>query len=233
MTDKTWFVVRARMLRTAVPMPDSAKTLASIAPLSETEAAEKLAHFGPNETATIRRRNLAQIVRTTLREPMFAMLLTAAGLYWLLGDFAEGALLVAGALLSVGLVIAQEARNENALAALQSLAAPTARVIRQLGVRRIPAREIVPGDHVLIGEGERVPADAIVLRGDVISVDESILTGEAAPIQKSPIMTDIGPMDPEPGTDAPFVYAGTMTTRGQATLLAARTGAVTRLGRIG
>lgn len=162
------------------------------------------------------------------------MLLAAAALYLLLGDIGEGALLVGGAILSIGLVVMQETRNERAIAALRALAAPTARVLRAEGERRIPAREIAPRDFILIGEGERVPADAVVLRGDVLAVDESILTGESAPVLKAPCSgaPDME-MDPEPGDPSSVVFSGTMTTRGQATLLALRTGRSTRLGRIG
>ena len=203
-------------------------------PLSEADARAGLARFGFNEIEAAQQRGLVRIVRSTLAEPMFVMLLAAAFLYWIIGDFAEGALLVAGAILSVGLVVVQEARNERALAALRSLAAPTARVLRTEGVRRIPAREIVPGDLVLIGEGERAPADAVVLRGDVLSLDESILTGESAPVLKPPCGLAPSPdMDPEPGEESSFVFAGTMATSGQATLWTIRTGRATRLGRIG
>ena len=203
-------------------------------PLSADEAARRLAEAGPNEPAPPQRRSLLEIARTTLKEPMFAMLLAAAFLYWLLGDVAEGMLLVGGALLSIGLVIVQESRNERALAALRSLSAPSARVLRAEGEMRIPARDIAPGDHILIGEGERIPADALVLSGDVLSIDLSVLTGESAPLLAPPARAGDDPdMDPEPGADAPFVFAGAMATRGQATLLARRTGAATRLGRIG
>ncbi len=203
-------------------------------PLSAGQAALALAAAGPNEPAPPQGRSVVDIVRTTLKEPMFAMLLAAAFLYWLLGDFAEGLLLVGGALLSIGLVIAQESRNERALAALRSLSAPTACVLRAEGEARIPAREIAPGDHILIGEGERIPADALVLSGDVLSIDLSVLTGESAPVLARPARAGDDPdMDPEPGAEAPFVFAGAMVARGQATLLARRTGAVTRFGRIG
>ncbi len=204
------------------------------APLSETAAREALARVGFNEFETRSRRSAALILRSTLSEPMFVMLLAAAALYLVLGDIGEGLLLVAGAVLSVGLVVIQESRNERALAALRSLAAPSARVLRAEGEKRIPAREIAPRDFILIGEGERVPADAVILRGDVLALDESVLTGESAPVLKSPASAspDMA-MDPEPGEASPVVFAGTMVARGQATLVALRTGHATRLGRIG
>ncbi|MBX3528493.1 MAG: HAD-IC family P-type ATPase [Rhodoblastus sp.] len=204
------------------------------APLTEAEARESLARAGSNELEALPQRGVGRILRSTLSEPMFAMLLAAAALYLLLGDIGEGALLVGGAILSIGLVVMQETRNERAISALRALAAPTARVLRAEGERRIPAREIAPRDFILIGEGERVPADAVVLRGDVLAVDESILTGESAPVLKAPCSgaPDME-MDPEPGDPSSVVFSGTMTTRGQATLLALRTGRATRLGRIG
>lgn len=204
------------------------------APLSEAEARETLARVGFNELEAQPQRGVALILRSTLSEPMFAMLLAAAALYLMLGDVAEGALLVGGAILSVGLVVMQETRNERALAALRKLAAPTARVLRADGERRISARDIAPGDFLLIGEGERVPADAVILRGDVLTVDESVLTGESAPVLKSPsVDAPDMTMDPEPGEPSAVVFSGTMTTRGQATLVVLRTGRATRLGRIG
>ncbi len=131
------------------------------APLSQREAEARLQRYGANELETQRRRSSLQIAGAALREPMFAMLIIAALLYLALGDKHEGLLLTAGAFFSIGLVVVQETRNETALAALRSLAAPTARVMRAEGVRRIPAREIVPGDFVLVGEGERAPADGL------------------------------------------------------------------------
>jgi len=217
-------------LRATRPEPRPAS---DFAPLSERAAAARLTRFGPNELEQPAQRSWLLIAFAALREPMFALLIVAALLYLALGDIHEGLLLTAGAFLSIGLVVAQETRNENALAALRSLAAPSARVLRAEGERRIPAREIVPGDIVLIGEGERAPADGALLRGDVLSVDESALTGESAPVWKAPA-TMVDPLlDPEPGEEAPFLFAGTLVTLGQGALLATRTGRATRLGRIG
>ncbi|WP_036296644.1 cation-translocating P-type ATPase [Methylosinus sp. PW1] len=217
-------------LRASRPEPRPAR---DFAPLSEREAATRLERFGPNELERPARRSWLLIALAALREPMFALLIVAALLYLALGDIDEGLLLTAGAFLSIGLVVAQETRNENALAALRSLAAPSARVLRAEGARRIPAREIVPGDIVLVGEGERAPADGALLRGDVLSVDESALTGESAPVWKAPA-TMVDPLlDPEPGEEAPFLFAGTLVTLGQGALLTTRTGRATRLGRIG
>ncbi|WP_315975015.1 cation-translocating P-type ATPase [Microvirga yunnanensis] len=202
--------------------------------LDEAEAQRRLAHYGPNAVQAKRSRGILDIVRGILREPMFLLLLVAAGLYLVLGDIGEGLFMVAGAVVTIGLVVVQEARSERALAALRELAEPFARVIRGGTERRLPAREVVPGDLILVGEGERLPADGILIDGDALTVDESALTGESVPVSKRPAVdvTDAG--DPEPGgDDTPFLFAGTLNVRGQGVIHVIRTGATTRLGRIG
>lgn len=197
--------------------------------LSAAEAARRLSEIGPNAAPARRGRGLARIIAETLREPMFLLLLAAAGLYLLLGDWREGIFLCLGASAAVGLVISQEARSERALAALRDLSQPTARVLRDGAVQRIPAREIVPGDLVLIAEGERIPADGRLVSNDVLGVDESILTGESALVDKR----RAGPDDAPAGETAPDqLFAGTMTLRGQGLARVTRTGAATSLGQI-
>ncbi|MDP3592913.1 cation-transporting P-type ATPase, partial [Phenylobacterium sp.] len=147
--------------------------------LNAEEAAERLARIGPNEIAAGGGRSLWSILLETMREPMFLLLAGAAILYLFLGDLGEGLFLLGGASASIGLVIFQEARSERALAALREIAQPVARVLRDGREERIPAREIVPGDILLIGEGERLPADGVLVGGDVLSIDESALTGES------------------------------------------------------
>lgn len=166
---------------------------------------------------------------------MFLLLLAAAGLYLVLGDIGEGLFMIAGAVVTIGLVVLQEARSERALAALSELAEPVARVIRSGIERRIPARDLVPGDLILVGEGERLPADGVLIAGDALTVDESALTGESVPVSKRPVpaaMDGVG--DPEPGgDDTPYLFAGTLNVRGQGIVQILHTGTRTRLGRIG
>jgi len=203
--------------------------------LSDAEAARRLAELGPNEIASGGGRNLRQILLETLREPMFLLLIGASILYLVLGDLGEGLFLVAGAVASVGLVIFQEARSERALAALRDLAQPHARVIRDGVERRIPSRELVPDDVLLIGEGERLPADGVLFGGEVLSVDESALTGESAPVSKQPGRPGADTLgDPVPGAEtSPFLFSGTLVVRGQGVVQVSRTGAGSALGKIG
>ncbi len=154
--------------------------------LTTAEAERRLADSGPNALPQATGRGLARIVLDTLREPMFLLLIGAAGLYLVLGDLGEGLFLMAGAFATIGLVVLQETRSENALSALRDLSQPQARVMRDGVEVRLAARDLVPGDIVLVGEGERLPADGALMAGDVLSVDESALTGESAPVSDAP-----------------------------------------------
>ncbi len=203
--------------------------------LTAAEAARRLQALGPNLLGAARTRSLWAIVAGTLREPLFLLLLVAAGLYLLLGDIGEGLFLSAGAAVTIGLVVMQEVRSERALAALRQLAEPMARVLRDGQEQRIPARDLVPGDLILVGEGDRLPVDGILISGDALTVDESALTGESVPVVKRVAPEAAAETsDPEPGGDhSPAVFSGTLNVRGQGVVQATRTGPATRLGRIG
>ena len=164
---------------------------------------------------------------------MFLALIGATALYLIVGDLAEGLFMAAGAILALGLVIVQEARSEHALQALNALAEPRARVIREGHARWIAARELVPGDIVLVTEGARIPADATLVQGDALQVDESTLTGESAPVTKKP--DEASTTSPSaPGEElSSSLFAGTLVVRGNGMALVLRTGASTQVGQIG
>lgn len=204
---------------------------ARLSGLAREEAARRLVEFGPNLIARQKQRSMLAIVRETLREPMFLLLAAAAGLYLVFGDLAEGIFLSGGALLSLALVVVQEARSERALAALNALAEPRARVMRDGILVTIAAKELVPGDIVLIAEGTRVPADGRLIEGSALDVDESTLTGEAAACTKVAATPAANPKLDEP--DSSLVFASTLVLRGQAFAELTRTGASTRIGQIG
>jgi len=195
-----------------------------MAGLTTRQAEVLLAQYGPNTLPASQGRGIGAILRDILREPMFLLLLAASGLYLFLGSLAEGLFMVCGAAVSFGLVIFQETRSEHALEALREMAEPMAYVIRDGMRARIPASHIVPGDSILVGEGERIPADAWLKSGDVLRVDESVLTGESATVDKTP--------DTREGS-ACALLSGTMVTRGQGVAVVTRTGASSEMGRIG
>lgn len=211
-------------------------SISAMTGLRSEEAARLLSSVGANEIVAQGRRSVPRICLETMREPMFLLLVGAAALYLALGDFGEGLFLVGGAVAAIGLVIFQEARSERALAALRELAQPHARVIRDGSERDVPTRELVPGDMLLIGEGERIPADGVLVAGEVLRVDESALTGESAPVSKvaADPATARGASEATPGAESgPFLFAGTLVVRGQGVAEVTRTGDRSALGRIG
>lgn len=203
--------------------------------LSEQDAKTLLAQIGPNIIYSANTRTILSIVKETLREPTFLLLLVAAGLYLVLGSLGEGLFVSAGALISLTLVILQEARSESALKALQALAEPHARVIRDGQQRRIPARELVPGDTVLLTAGERIPADGRIISSGVLTIDESLLTGESVPVLKSASsVIETSPDSTTPNDQNMSTgFAGTLVVHGEGALRAVHTGMRTRLGNIG
>jgi Ca2+-transporting ATPase len=205
-------------------IPSTAPGLTSVA------AAAELARVGPNELPRAQRRGIGRIVFGVLSEPMFLLLVIAALVYLAIGDPRESVLLAAFAVLSVGLVVVQEARSESALDALRALGAPTAMVLRDGAPVRVPAREVVPGDVLLSSEGERIAADGWVLRADDLSIDESLLTGESLPVSKR-VRSASDSAVPAPGGDGqPYAFAGTLVVGGHAQILVDCTGIATAAG---
>ena len=202
--------------------------------LTSTEAARRLAEFGPNISPQPPPASVSAVILRTLKEPMFFLLMTAAVLYLALGDLGEGLFMVFGAGMSIALVVIQEVRSARALEALNRLAEPMAVCVRDGERRRISSRELVPGDTILVGEGERLPADATLVSGDALVIDESILTGESAPVTKTLATSGETRDFPAPGGDfTPFLYAGAMIVRGAGVAEVARTGARTAVGALG
>ncbi|MGD9540960.1 cation-translocating P-type ATPase [Methylocystis sp.] len=202
--------------------------------LSSGEAARRLAEYRPNEQPKAPPPGVLAIALRTLREPMFFLLASAALLYLFVGELGEGLFMVVGAGASIALVVLQELRTERALQALNRLAEPTA-ICRRDGVeRRVPARDLVPGDLILVGEGERAPADALLIGGDALVVDESLLTGESAAVTKTLADERLTTEIPDPGGEhTPFLFAGTMIARGSGMAEVLRTGARTAMGALG
>jgi len=198
--------------------------------LTGAEAASRLRASGPNELPEGPQLRPGRIFLSQFASTMVAVLLAAAVVSALLGDLVDTVAIVAIVLLNALLGYSQEYRAEKAMAALSRLAAPVVKVRRDGGVRQIPARELVPGDVLLLETGDRVPADARLLEGHSLRTDESPLTGESTPVEKSP--------DPLPDSDLPVgdrrnsLYLGTTVVHGRATAVATGTGRDTELGRI-
>jgi Ca2+-transporting ATPase len=200
--------------------------------LTEREAAARLQAEGPNALAQEAPRGILATAREVLAEPMILLLLAGGGLYLALGDRAEAVALLISVVVVVGIELVQERKTERAVAALRDLSSPRALVVREGARRRIPSREVVRGDVVVLAEGDRVPADGVLLETAHLEVDESLLTGEAVPVRKRVVAPP--PPDARPGgDDQPFVYMGTLVVRGHALAEVRRTGAATEMGRVG
>ncbi len=204
----------------------------SITGLSEQEAAERLAREGHNELPSTKQRSIFAIALDVVRQPMFILLVACGTIYLILGDLQEAIMLLGFVFVVVGITLYQERKTERALEALRDLSSPRALVIRSSRQTRIPGREVVRGDVIVLAEGDRVPADASVLYCLNFSVDESLLTGESVPVRKA-AGADAPSMARPGGEDLPFVYSGTLVVKGQGIATVRATGINTEIGKIG
>jgi len=200
--------------------------------LSATEARARLAKRGPNELPGDRQRGLLALLREVVREPMLLLLLGAGSIYLLLGDVQEALMLLFFVLAVIGITLYQERKTERVLQALRDLSSPRALVVRDGEKQRIAGREVVCDDIILLAEGDRVPADALLLVANGLQADESLLTGEAVPVRK--LAWDGKPFSIQPGgDDLPQVFSGTLVVQGQGIARVSATGARTEIGQIG
>jgi Ca2+-transporting ATPase len=202
--------------------------------LTAHEAAARLAARGANELPAGPKRTLVRIVLSVAAEPMFIMLVGAGVLYLLLGSLGEALLLLGFVGVVMGITIMQERKTERVLGALRDLSSPRARVVRDAVAKLVAGREVVPGDILLLEEGDRVAADALLLEAHDLSVDESLLTGESVPVGKRAVdPADAAERIRPGGENTAVVYAGSMVVQGSGTARVHATGADTEMGRIG
>lgn len=200
--------------------------------LTYQEAARRLAEEGYNELPSSAGKSFMKILADVLLEPMFIMLLVCGMLYILLGSIADALMLLGFVVIVIFITLYQEEKTQKALEALRDLSSPRALVVRDGIQQRIAGRDLVRDDIILVSEGDRVPADALLLSGEHISVDESLLTGESIPVRKKP-SADVSVMQPPGGDDLPFIFSGTLVVRGRGVARVLRTGPQTELGSIG
>ncbi len=202
--------------------------------LSQEEVNSRLKSEGYNELPSSKPKNIFALAFEVIKEPMFLLLVACGSLYLILGDLQEGLMLLGFVFVIMGIEFYQEKKTEKALDALKDMASPRALVIREGVEKRIPGREVVKGDVVVLQEGDRVPADALVLYSVNLSADESLLTGEPVPVRKSEWNEggQENPVDPG-GDDLPYVYSGSMIVQGNGIVRVVGTGTNTELGKIG
>ncbi len=182
-------------------------------------AAQRLREEGPNELGVSQRRTLRDIVWEVVHEPMFLLLLGAGTIYLVMGDTREALILLGFVLIIMTLTALQERRTDNALDALRDLSSPRALVVRGGATLRIPGRDVVREDVLILSEGDRIAADGVLLQAHELATDESMLTGESEPVAKQ--------------ASSHRAFAGTMVVRGQGLMRVDAVGHATELGRIG
>src|SRR5512137_1967456 len=189
----------------------------TIKALSEDEAARLLRDVGYNELPSAKPRTVLAIAMEVAMQPMFLLLVAGGLVYLLLGDLQEALMLLGFVLVVMGITFYQERKTERALESLRELSSPRALVIRDGEDKRIAGREVVPGDLIVLAEGDRVPSDAVLLDCANFSADESLLTGESISVRKvSCISTEQVPLMARPGgDDLPFVFSGSLVVQGQ------------------
>ena len=200
--------------------------------LTQSEATRRLATEGANELPSSGRRSVFAIALEVVREPMFLLLVACGGLYLFMGEPSDAAMLLGFVFVVMGITIVQERRTEHALEALRDLSSPRALVIRDGQQVRIAGREVVRGDLMILAEGDRVPADAVLRYAINLSSDESLLTGESVPVRKTSSDDSTVPQQPG-GDDLPFIFSGSLITAGQGVAEVLATGPHTELGKIG
>jgi Ca2+-transporting ATPase len=200
--------------------------------LSQSEAEARLAAEGYNELQSSGRRDLATIALEVVREPMFVLLVAAAAIYFTLGDLAEAVVLLISVLVIMAITVVQERKTERALEALRDLSSPRAFVVRDGRKQRIAGREVVRGDLLILKEGDRVPADAVLLEAHDLRADESLLTGESVAVGKV-AWDGIAQIGRPGGDNLPFVFSGTLLVQGHGMAEVVATGPRSEIGRIG
>lgn len=213
-------------------MTESKSSADTLTGLSEAEVAVRLQQHGYNELPSSKSRGIFATAWEVVREPMFLLLLACGTIYLVLGDVQEALMLLGFVFVVLGITLYQERKTERALEALRDLSSPRALVIRGGERKRIAGRDVVPDDLVVLAEGDRVPADAVVLSCNNLSTDESLLTGESVPVRKV-AWDGVREMTRPGGEDLPFVFSGTLIVQGQGIAQVRSTGIHTEMGNIG
>jgi Ca2+-transporting ATPase len=192
--------------------------------LSTAEAHSRLTEAGPNAVVTQHRVRLIRRIGSQLRDPMILLLLAAVILTVAIGDFTDAAVIALVIVANTTVGVIQEVRADRAVTGLANLSAPHARVIRDGRQQEIAAADVVPGDALVLAEGDLVAADAELVESAALLVDESSVTGESVPVEKAFKSADQIADD--------HLAAGTVVVRGRGVATVTATGADSTIGRM-
>ena len=193
---------------------------AIIGGLTEEPVIASRQQYGSNTLEMKEDRVLLQVLKEVVLEPMFILLLPACIIYFIVGQYQEGIIMLVSIFIVAGISLFQEYRSKNAVQALKKLSAAKAKVIRNGIALQIPTEEIVVNDLLMLEEGEIVEADGLIVAANDFSLNESILTGESFAVIKT-------------ADNNTSVYKGTLVTSGSATVQVSEVGLKTMFGKIG
>ncbi|GAB2813269.1 cation-translocating P-type ATPase [Ferruginibacter profundus] len=177
-------------------------------------------HHGSNTLEMQEDRVLLQVLKEIVLEPMFIILLAACIVYFVVGQYQEGIIMLVSIFIVAGISLFQEYRSKNAVQALKKISAAKAKVLRNGVMVNVDTEDIVVNDLLLLEEGEIVAADGLIMAANDFSINESILTGESFAVTKT-------------AGDKNSVYKGTLVTSGSATIQVTDVGLKTMFGKIG
>jgi P-type Ca2+ transporter type 2C len=192
--------------------------------LTTAEARLRLTEMGPNAVVTQHRVRLIRRIGNQLRDPMILLLLAAVILTVAIGDFTDAAVIALVIVVNTTVGVIQEVRADRAVTGLANLSAPRARVIRDGRQQEIAAADVVPGDALVLAEGDLVAADAELVESAALLVDESSVTCESVPVEKALKSADQLADD--------HLAAGTVVVRGRGVATVTATGADSTIGRM-
>jgi Ca2+-transporting ATPase len=186
--------------------------------LTTKEAQIELSKGEFNELPNSETKSVLEIALGVVKEPMFMLLLACGILYLIIGDYREGIILFSSILIIIFITFYNRNKTEKALDALKKISSPRTLVLRDGKQKRIPSRELVMGDLMVLNEGDRISADAVVIESNHLTIDESLLTGESVPVSKE---------------DGATVFSGSMIIQGKARAKVTAIGIHTEFGKIG
>jgi len=202
--------------------------------LTAKEVEKRLKRDGYNELPSQKKKNIFTLLFTLIKEPMLLLLIATGSIYLLLGEPKDAYMLLVMVFMVIGITLYQQRKTERALEALKNLSSPRALVIRDGEQQRVGGKEVVVDDIIILREGDRVPADAIILWQSNLMIDESLLTGESLAVHKTDWDQKKDFKEFKPGEEKiPVAYSGTLISQGHGIAKIVKTGIQTEMGKIG